>query len=325
MLSIVICHRNPVLLTAIKKNIEATIGIPYELIIIDNTKNEHSIFSAYNEGVKRSKYDIVCFTHEDILFYSDDWGKKVLAHFNNPETGMIGLIGGLAQSVVPSAWWFNNYFDRSARNLLMRSTDKKDKKLYHYYSNPFNDVDKTEAVIIDGLWFCIKKDLFKKIAFDEKYFSGFHLYDADISMQALQHKKNYVVYDILIEHFWTGNISEDYYMELRKFVTKWKDYLPLHSEKVKNDYLNIYNWHALRSVILEMKTKDIPEKYLKDIYNDYYPLIKQNFNSIWFKSYFFISRLIGYRITNSIFYRVEKLSGLSKAPGYIKKEYKTSY
>jgi hypothetical protein len=323
MLSIIICHQNIELLNAIKKSIETTIGIPYELVIMDNTNNHHSIFSAYNEGVQKANYDIVCFAHEDILFYTDNWGEKVLKHFDDPQVGMIGVLGGMAQSVIPSAWWFNNYFAKSARNIFMRNAEKKDGKLYHYHSNPFSDVDKTEVVIIDGLWFCIRKSLFDKISFDGKTFPGFHLYDADISMQVLQHKKNYVVYDILIEHIWSGNISEDYYKDLISFTSKWKNYLPQLTDKVESKYMDYYNWHALRSLILEMKTKSFSRKEIRDILKIYYPVAKEKLNSKWFRSYFFLSRFIGYANANRIYYRVEILSGFCKLPGYPKIEYKT--
>ncbi|MEO6638893.1 MAG: glycosyltransferase, partial [Ginsengibacter sp.] len=321
LLSIIICHRNKTLLQSLKANIEATIGIPYELLIIDNINNYYTILSAYNEGVRKAKYNIVCFAHEDILFYTSDWGKKAVAHFRDQKVGMIGVIGGMTQSVVPSAWWFNNYFARSARNLLMKDPSKKDKKLYHYYSNPFNEVEKTEVAIIDGLWFCVRKDLFEKISFDEKTFTGFHLYDADISMQVLQHSKNYVVYDILIEHMWSGNISESYYKDLCSFATKWTNYLPVQNNNIESDYMNKYNWHALRSLILEMKAKNISKELIQEIVKKYYPVARQNFKSLWFRNYFLVSEIFGYRYTNSLFYRIEKVVGFCKTPDYIKREY----
>jgi hypothetical protein len=317
VLSIIICHRNSSLLDAIKESIKATVGIPYELIVINNTNNKYTIFSAYNEGVKKAKYDIVCFTHEDVLFYTNDWGEKVVNHFKDPQVGMIGVIGGMAQSAVPSAWWFNNYFAKSARNMLMRD---KDEKLYHYYSNPYNEKDKTEVVIIDGMWFCIRKELFQKISFDEKTYAGFHLYDADISMQVLQHAKNYIVYDILIEHIWSGNISKDYYEDLCKFSNKWKDHLPIQNENIDNGYMKTYDWHALRSLILEMKSTHVPKERIQIILKKYYPIVKKN-NSVWFRNYFFVSRFLGYTSTNSIFYRIEKLIGFCKTPDYTKNVY----
>ncbi len=95
--------------------------------------------------------------HEDVLFFSESWGKNVLAHFDNHEVGMIGVSGGMAQSIVPGAWWYNNYFGKCAINILMSQNGQpgKDHELLH--NNPFPDNIKAEVVIIDGLWFCIKK------------------------------------------------------------------------------------------------------------------------------------------------------------------------
>jgi hypothetical protein len=322
MLSIIICHRNIELLTATKKNIQETIGIPYELVVIDNSKNGYTIFSAYNEGVEKAKYNILCFMHEDILFHTHNWGEKVINHFEKLEVGMIGIIGGLAQSSIPSAWWFNNYFGKSAKNLLMRSNRNGNAKLYQYYSNPYNEKDKAEAIVVDGVWFCIRKSLFNNISFDEKTFTGFHLYDADISMQVLQHSKNYIIYDVLIEHKWSGKISKDYYWDLIKFSNKWSHKLPLQSKNVEEGYMKYYNWHSLRSYILEMKTKDFTKVEIKTFLKKYYPVAKKEYNSIWFKAYFFLSKIVGFDNANRIFYRVEKLTGFCKISVKTKTEFK---
>ncbi|RYG18405.1 MAG: hypothetical protein EOO07_09030 [Chitinophagaceae bacterium] len=313
MISIIICHRKRDLLEGIKVSIEKTIGVPYQLIVIDNTTNKYTILSAYNEGVRRAIYDIVCFTHEDVLFYSSDWGKNVIQHFKDPGIGMIGVAGGMAQSSVPSAWWYNNYFSHSARNLLMRKTTGNSYQLYHHYSNPLNSEGKVEVVIIDGLWFCIRKSLFEKISFDEKTYKGFHLYDADISLQVKQHAKNYVVFDILLEHLWSGTISGDYYTEVIKFVNKWAEKLPIVSDHVDPKYLDKYNWHALRSVILEMKASKIKEHVIEEVLSSYLPIVKENYNHKWFNSYFSLAQIIGYPSANRIYYRLEKLFGIHNA------------
>ncbi|MEO5782190.1 MAG: glycosyltransferase [Ginsengibacter sp.] len=323
MLSIIICHRNIGLLNAIKKNIQCTIGITYELIIIDNTNNRFSIFSAYNDGVKKAKYDIICFVHEDILFHTVDWGKKVVSHFNDPKAGLIGVSGGMAQSAIPSPWWTNNYFAKSARNLLMKNVEKKNGQLYQYCSNPFNDTDKAEVIIIDGMWFCARKSLFDKISFDEKTFTGYHLYDADISMQVSQYAKNYVVFDILIEHQWAGTISKDYYTDLLKFTDKWQTRLPIQTEKIETDYMLQYNWHALRNLVLELKTKDFSKEFVAGIFKKYLPVAKK-YSSKWFSAYFFLSKIIGFANANRIFYKLEKFSGFCKTPDFKKSLYKAS-
>lgn len=321
MLSIIICHRNIELLNTIKKNIQLTVGISYELIIIDNSQGEYSIFSAYNEGVIKAKNNIVCFVHEDILFHTDGWGEKVINHFSNLEVGMIGVSGGMAQSLIPSPWWTNNYFARSARNILMKDLEKKDEKLYSYYSNPFNDKNRAEAIIIDGMWFCIRKSLFEKISFDGETFKGYHLYDADISMQVLQYSKNYVALDILVEHRWAGIISKDYYTDLLKFTDKWKKQLPTQAPKVETNYFQMYNWHALRNFILEIQTKGFSKEFISDIFIKYLPVARK-YKSKWFESYFYLSKLIGYKNANRIFYRLEKLGGFCELPDFNKILYK---
>ncbi len=71
MISLIICSRKSDISNSLKENIERTIGTDYELIVIDNSTNKYSIFSAYNEGVRRSKGDILCFMHEDILYHME--------------------------------------------------------------------------------------------------------------------------------------------------------------------------------------------------------------------------------------------------------------
>ena len=55
MLSLIICSRHSDISDKLKDNIQKTIIAEYELIVIDNSKNKYSIFSAYNEGVKKAR------------------------------------------------------------------------------------------------------------------------------------------------------------------------------------------------------------------------------------------------------------------------------
>ena len=105
MISIIICSRNAIITPSLTENISETVGVEYELIIIDNSGNRFSIFQAYNEGVKRAKYSYLCFMHDDILFYTNNWGKALIHHFtNNSSIGLIGYIGTHFIPSVPSYW-----------------------------------------------------------------------------------------------------------------------------------------------------------------------------------------------------------------------------
>lgn len=67
MISIIICSRFQSISKELKDNIENTVGVVHEIICIDNSKSQYDIFSAYNEGVKRSQYPLLCLCMK--IFY----------------------------------------------------------------------------------------------------------------------------------------------------------------------------------------------------------------------------------------------------------------
>lgn len=313
MISVIICHRNKDYLTAITKNIDETIGTPYELIIIDNTENRYSIFSAYNEGVKKSKYPVCCFTHEDVLFYTPNWGKNVVAHFEDNSIGMIGVTGSTVQPTVPSAWWYNFHYGQCAVNILEDRTSDvsngsiKSSGVRHYYLNPCAHQNRTEVVIADGLWFCIRRSLFTHIRFDETTFSGFHLYDADISLQVRKHATVYVVYDVLLQHFSRGNTHKKYYTDSLKFTKKWMHTLPHHAKHISQEQAHKTAWYSLRRFLLDMYGSGFSKQEMQQVQQEYVPVLAKHYFSFWHWMYFKLSGICGYKLTNALFERAEKL------------------
>lgn len=240
MISLIVCSRCPDKLDSLKKNVAKTIGTEYEFVIIDNSNNRYTIFSAYNEGVARSKGDILCFMHEDLVFRSKKWGNKVIAHLDNNEIGLIGVIGGTYLPKVPLITWWDCGM---SGHIIQGITIEK-----HYYRLiPIHKIkerkerkEKTsEVVAVDGLWFCIKKSMFETIRFDDKTFHGFHCYDLDICMQVLdQNKKIEVVFDILIEHKSAGCKDNNFYDTLLEWYKKWEHCLPKTCINTPQKYLS---------------------------------------------------------------------------------------
>ena len=105
MISLIICSRQPDIPQELKDNIALTIGVEYELVVIDNSKNQYSIFLAYNEGVRRSQYPYLCFMHEDILYHTQEWGKNVVEHFKDEKVGLIGVVGTHFLPDTPCGWY----------------------------------------------------------------------------------------------------------------------------------------------------------------------------------------------------------------------------
>jgi len=224
MISIIICSRKSDISQTLKDNIANTIGIVYELILIDNSKDKYSIFQAYNLGVSRAKYPYLCFMHDDILFHTKVWGEKVIGHFKNPEVGIIGVAGGHYIPDSPSTWFSSSV---NSINILQSSFEREVKKTIHVAELNYLDGIKAEVVAVDGVWFCIPKSFFNTISFDENTFKGFHCYDLDICLQARSAGYQVlVVSDILLEHFSSGNCNNEWFENSIIFNNKWKNKLP---------------------------------------------------------------------------------------------------
>lgn len=228
MISIIICSQKKDISQELKLNIATTIGREYELVDIDNSLNQYSIFSAYNEGVRRAKGDILCFMHEDVLFREDNWGEKINRHFHDDSIGMIGFAGTHFMPSSPMYWYSSPFI--SQRNLNNDNGNVEE----HSHEGWFEGRNIIDVCACDGLCFFIRKSLFDQISFDDNTFSGFHLYDMDISMQVIKAGKRVCVCrDVLVEHSWSEKNqfakkgSELFAINLNLFTNKWQSELPI--------------------------------------------------------------------------------------------------
>jgi len=267
MVSIITCSRKQDISHELKNNIVKTIGVEYELIVIDNSKNKYSIFSAYNEGVSRAKGNILCFMHEDIVFHTAKWGEKVLKCFENEQIGLCGVVGGHYAPSFAVPWWQSGLMSGQCLQGYIDDAGYYSSTL-DKYSDFIQDKNCIEVASVDGLWFCVPKLLFNKgIVFDEENYSGFHCYDADICFQV--RNAGYavvVVSDILIEHKSKGNMDKQWKKNLVKFHFKWNNMLPMvagihltQEEMKKNDR------KILDSICMEIDSYYTMQKQLQNI------------------------------------------------------------
>lgn len=222
MISIIVCSRNKSLSADFERNVKDTIGVDFEIVHIDNSKNRFSIYSAYNEGFSRSKFPYLCFVHEDVCFWSNNWGENIIAHLQMPNVGILGLAGRDYLTRIPASWSAK----MSAINIIQ--SDKTGLKHSKVKCSPMGyDRSRRLVIMLDGVFMCMRRELMDEIRFDEKI-GGFHGYDFDISIQSvLAGKQNYVIYDVLLEHFSRGTPDASYYRSLIKVFKKWEQSLPL--------------------------------------------------------------------------------------------------
>lgn len=223
MISVIISTYRPALLLTVTKNIKATIGVPHEIIAIEN-KGAMGLCELYNKGTKQAKYDLLCFMHEDVDIKTADWGEIVANVFQQqPGIGLIGVAGSSYKTLTPSHWSFAGAgAETVSQNILQGS---KNGSSHLNYFNPTNS-DLVYVAAVDGLWFCTTRQIAMEIPFDEVNLTGFHGYDVDYSLSINAKYKVAVTFRILMEHFSEGGFNSSWIEDIIKVHEKWQHILP---------------------------------------------------------------------------------------------------
>tara|TARA_R110002073_G_scaffold336555_1_gene535389 strand:- start:924 stop:1775 length:852 start_codon:yes stop_codon:yes gene_type:complete len=229
MISIIICSRTQIISSDLSDNINKTIGCEYELIVIDNSQNNYSIFQAYNQGIKQSNGNYWCFMHDDILFHTQNWGTKIKEIFSNDaQIGLLGVAGAKLKTKMPSAWWDCPH-KFMVTNIIHASVNNKKEKQYH----GFDYGDNVEVATVDGVFMVIRAN--ELIRFDERLM-GFHNYDFNLAIQMVKQLLKVVVTNqILIEHSSIGNIDKTWITSALTFDKYHSNMLPLNPSKSLNN------------------------------------------------------------------------------------------
>ncbi len=249
MISIIISSQKKNLLDKVSENIRNTIGVAYEVIGIENSEGKFGICKAYNMGAAKARYDIFCFMHEDVLFETQDWGKKVIQHLSDTKTGLLGLAGGDTKSIVPSSWSSAIY--ESEISIIQHYVGENNQGKHIVKTGYPNDPSLIKPVAcIDGVWMCTRRDVYATFQFDEKTFTGFHGYDIDYSLQVGQQYKIAVIFDIIVHHFSEGKYSKTWMENTILVSTKWREQLPRSVRQLSKQEFIRQHWTSQRVFIL---------------------------------------------------------------------------
>ena len=145
-----------------------------EILMYEND-GQMSLTQIYNKGLKESVNDIVVFMHDDLILETSNMTPKIVKLFEkHPEYGIIGIAG--TDKLTSGMWWQNreNMFG------VVGHIHEGKRHVNHYSKGVFNDVLK-DVVIVDGLFFMVRKSLLKK-EFNEQ-FEGFHFYDISFCVE----------------------------------------------------------------------------------------------------------------------------------------------
>jgi GT2 family glycosyltransferase len=215
MISVIYCTREE--FPSHTEHIKKTSGIK-NLEVIEYINQGESLTKFYNKGLEEASNDIIVFCHDDIIFNTKNWGKKLLNHFKNTDYGILGVAGTTHMSET-GRWWDDNtkMMGQVRHSHEGKSWDSK-------YCSNFGD-KVLESILVDGLFFAVKKDRLSN-NFNEE-FKGFHFYEIDFCFSNhLSGTKVGVMSDIRITHKSIGMTNEEWENNRIQFVEKYRDKLP---------------------------------------------------------------------------------------------------
>lgn len=291
MISVIICSVNALLRTNVKKNIEETIGIEHEIIVIENEQTHYSISKAYNIGATQSKYPFLCFVHEDIIFHTKGWGNVLINQFSSTKARLIGILGCIIKtSALSSVHIPKSEFNR--HNQLQRYANNV---IDHFYQNPHKETF-SEVCVLDGVFMASLRTAWEETKFSEEYLTGFHGYDIDFSLKNFKKGRVIVIYDLLIEHLSLGSFNKSWIDAQLALHAKWKHFLPLTTSGVTRKNARKAEVINLKELLLIL----IRNNYRRDLQFVFF--LKLLFRNIGNPMNFFFVRkvIIGNAIDNKI-------------------------
>lgn len=253
MLSIIVSSYQKDNFYNFSKNIRETIGVgfSYEIIAIENP-GLMGICEAYNKGAEKSLYSNLLFIHEDVLFTTQNWGEVLIRHLNELNCGCVGVAGNAIKTRFPIAWWD---IKESKYTHIVQST-KSGTLIKKRLATNNND-----AVLLDGVFIGVKKEVWNKIKFNEGLLKNFHGYDIDFSIRVSRYYNNYIINDIHLTHFSEGTPNKKWFEELTKVYQYNKGFI--NKSQIKLDdikhielyfrYLRAYNFTKKNRIRLFLK------------------------------------------------------------------------
>lgn len=200
MLSIIVCSINDVLFQQMKQSISETVGVPYEILVRNNTVSNDGICKVYNQLAKDATQPLLVFVHEDVTFNTMNWGKKLVEKFERDSAiGLIGVAGSRYKGNTYSGW----YTGQKAIDAYT-IIHANGQHVSEIHSSPDDSIHYHEVVCLDGVFLMCRKSLWNQIYFDEQLLKGFHFYDIDFSVRSAAVSKVLVVTDVALVHHTTG-------------------------------------------------------------------------------------------------------------------------
>ncbi|MEH6875608.1 MAG: tetratricopeptide repeat protein [Candidatus Competibacter sp.] len=228
-------------------HIKNTVGVSEIEIIHYVNKKQFSLAELYNKGLQESKYDIVVFIHDDVIFNNSGWGYALVRQFWDSDYGILGVAGTsdlvFEEKDIVGSWWFLHHgkVGKIKYNINNKSWDD-------IFSNSYKLP--IQVVCLDGVFLAVDKRKLQR-PFDER-FKGFHYYDISFSFaNHLAGVKVGVTFEIDLIHKSSGKINSEWHQNRLLFSECYRDFLPcgVKPEKIEYDVSMVRKFDLGKSII----------------------------------------------------------------------------
>jgi len=208
------------------QHINDTIGIDHEVYCYPNF-NQYSLSEIYNKAMEEHANDnsIMVFVHHDVIFRTQNWGKKLLKIFNNTKYSIIGLAGSITM-YDHGCWWLTEDMKNMSKNNMIGRVWHTN-GLREWCSDYNSKYYLKEVCVIDGLFIAV--DINKIVNKFDENIKGFHYYEIDFAIN------NYldgcdiaVTNSINVLHKSIGVTNKSWEENRKQFIEKYKEYLPIY-------------------------------------------------------------------------------------------------
>jgi len=203
MISVVCVYNNKKILNEFLLKSLKNQNVKYELILVDNTKEEFkSASEALNYGGNKAEGNYIMFVHQDMDLLSKDWLKNAEDMLNSLKNMGISGIAGRSKN---KPWTITNIKDGMPPSIV----------------SPEEIIEPVSVQTLDECLIVIPRSVFEKHKFDEVTCDDWHLYAVDYSLNIK--KEGYEVYVIPMYAYHRSkaySFSESYYDILEKILKK---------------------------------------------------------------------------------------------------------
>ena len=193
----------------------------HDFDIFFKERNTEVLAKTYNKAIDfaiKEKFEYLVLCHDDIIIESNIYKKipELMKQFD-----VIGVAGTTECKLQEPALWhiMGGGFGSGKLHGAVAHGNATQKHMTSFGPYP------QRTLLLDGVFLCIKQEVFKKVRFDESCPAKFHFYDLDYSLSCHREGFKLGVSDIMITHASPGlrEFTDEFNQGQKWFLSKWRN------------------------------------------------------------------------------------------------------